>query len=85
MADLNEALTDREREILHFESLSWKQRGAKESEIRSRFRLTPVRYYRALNRLIDREAALEHDPALVNRLRRLRDEGAERRLNVRSL
>ena len=35
--------------------------------------MTPARYYQLLGRLIDEAAALEHDPMLVKRLRRLRD------------
>jgi hypothetical protein len=34
--------------------------------------MSATRYYQVLNALIDREAALAHDPLLVKRLRRLR-------------
>ncbi len=34
--------------------------------------LTPVRYYQRLNQLADTEAALAHNPVLVNRLCRVR-------------
>jgi len=72
MADLTEQLTERERGILEFERLWWKHAGAKDTAIRERFDLTVQRYYVVLNHLIDRPAALEHDPMLVKRLRRQR-------------
>lgn len=65
-------LSDREREILAFERRWWKYAGAKEEAARELFDLTATRYYQVLNALIDTPAALEHDPMLVKRLRRLR-------------
>lgn len=65
-------LTDREREILAFERRWWKYAGAKEEAARELFDLTATRYYQVLNALIDTPAALEHDPMLVKRLRRVR-------------
>jgi uncharacterized protein DUF3263 len=66
------ALADREREILAFERQWWKYAGAKEQAIRELFDMSPTRYYQLVNRLIDKSAALELDPMLVKRLRRLR-------------
>ena len=66
------ALTDRELEILAFESRWWKHAGAKEQAIRDTFALSSTRYYQILNGLLDNPAALEHDPVLIGRLRRLR-------------
>ncbi len=65
-------LTQREREILAFERQWWKYAGAKEQAIRELFELSPTRYYQLVNRLIDKSEALEIDPMLVKRLRRLR-------------
>jgi hypothetical protein len=65
-------LSDRDREILAFERQWWKYAGAKEEAVRELFDLTATRYYQVLNALIDSPAALEHDPMLVKRLRRLR-------------
>jgi hypothetical protein len=65
-------LSDRDREILAFERRWWKYAGAKEEAARELFDLTATRYYQVLNALIDSPAALEHDPMLVKRLRRLR-------------
>lgn len=65
-------LEEREERILVFERQWWKQAGAKEQAIRETFEVTSTRYYQQLNRLLDDPRALEFDPALVNRLRRLR-------------
>lgn len=65
-------LSDRDREILAFERQWWKYAGTKEEAVRGLFALTATRYYQVLNTLIDSPAALEHDPMLVTRLRRLR-------------
>jgi hypothetical protein len=65
-------LTDQEREILAFEREWWRYGTAKEQACRQRFGLTAGDYYQRLSRLIDAEEALEHDPLLVRRLRRLR-------------
>jgi len=68
MADL----TDREQEILAFEREWWRWATAKDRAARDRFGLSATDYYRALSELIDRDEALEHDPLLVRRMRRLR-------------
>ena len=65
-------LTRREREILAFERQWWKYAGAKEQAVKDLFDMSATRYYQVLNALIDREEALEYDPMLVKRLRRLR-------------
>jgi len=68
------ALTETERAILSFEAQWTRHAGAKEEAIRHSLGLTPARYYQLLGRLIDTADALEHDPLLVKRLRRVRDE-----------
>ena len=65
-------LTQRDREILEFERHWWKYAGAKEQAVREKFDMSSTRYYQVLNALIDRPEALEADPLLVRRLRRLR-------------
>jgi hypothetical protein len=65
-------LSQRDRNILDFERQWWKYAGAKESAVREKFDMSSTRYYQVLNALIDRPEALEHDPLLVRRLRRLR-------------
>ncbi|HET8614834.1 MAG TPA: DUF3263 domain-containing protein [Actinomycetales bacterium] len=65
-------LSDREKELLAFERQWWKFAGAKEQAIRELFDMSSTRYYQVLNALIDRTDALEFDPMLVKRLRRMR-------------
>jgi hypothetical protein len=67
-----ESLTPRDCEILAFERQWWKYAGAKEQAVRELFDMSSTRYYQVLNSLIDRPAALAHDPMLVKRLRRMR-------------
>lgn len=66
-----DSLTDTQKETLDLEAQWFATTGCKETAIRG-MGLTPVRYYQLLNRLIDSEAALVHNPAVVNRLLRLR-------------
>ncbi|MFI5932556.1 DUF3263 domain-containing protein [Actinoplanes sp. NPDC051494] len=73
------ALSDREQQILAFEQKWWKHAGAKEQAIRDAFELSSTRYYQLLNGLLDNPAALEHDPVLIGRLRRLRSTRARTR------
>lgn len=72
-------LSERDRAILEFERRWWKYAGAKESAIREQFDMSATRYYQVLNAIIDQPAALAHDPMLVRRLRRLREERQRQR------
>ncbi|QLQ09657.1 MAG: DUF3263 domain-containing protein [Nocardioidaceae bacterium] len=65
-------LSQRDQDILQFERHWWKYAGAKEQAVRENFDMSSTRYYQVLNALIDRPEALEYDPLLVRRLRRLR-------------
>ncbi len=65
-------LSQRDRDILEFERHWWKYAGAKEQAVREKFDMSSTRYYQVLNALIDRPEALQADPLLVRRLRRLR-------------
>jgi hypothetical protein len=77
--DVDVSLPDRDARILDFEREWWKYAGAKEQAIRERFDVSPTRYYQLLNRIIDDEAAVSHDPMLVKRLRRLRSQRQRQR------
>jgi hypothetical protein len=65
-------LPDREAEILDFERSWWKHAGVKEQAIKERFDMSATRYYQLLNELLEKPAAMAHDPILVKRLKRLR-------------
>jgi hypothetical protein len=67
-------LTQRELDVLAFARRRWNHEGAKETAIRELFDCSAVRYYQELNGLLDREEAYLHDPMLLKRLRRQRDE-----------
>ncbi|MDF2509640.1 MAG: hypothetical protein K0Q52_3499 [Microbacterium sp.] len=72
-------LTERDRAILALEVAWPRHSGAKEEIIRARLGMSAARYYQLLARLIESESALEYDPVLVRRLRRIRDSRAMRR------
>jgi hypothetical protein len=80
-------LTERDLELLAFERQWWRHAGAKEQAIKETFGFSATRYYQLLGELIDKPEALERDPMLVKRLRRLRAtrqrERAARRLGMR--
>lgn len=68
----NNGLTDRDIDVLDFERSWWKHAGVKEQAIRERFNMSATRYYQLLNELLENPAAMDHDPILVKRLKRLR-------------
>lgn len=67
-----QALSERERAMLDFERQWWRYAGSKEQAVRDLFDMSATRYYQVLNALIDRAEAVEYDPMLVKRLRRMR-------------
>lgn len=79
MADL----TPDERTMLDFEREWWMLGGRKDDLIRSRLRMSPSTYYRGVQALIERDAALAYDPLTVKRLRRQRDERRRQRVEGR--
>ena len=76
---MDDHLTELDERMLAFERQWWKYPGAKETAVWVQFDMSSTRYYQLLNSLIDRPAALAHDPMLVRRLRRLRDARARQR------
>ncbi|KAA0962869.1 MULTISPECIES: DUF3263 domain-containing protein [Microbacterium] len=72
-------LSERDRAILALETAWPRHGGAKEETIRTQLGMSAARYYQLLGRLIDSDAALEYDPMLVRRLRRIRDSRSFRR------
>lgn len=65
-------LAERERAMLDFERQWWRYAGSKEQAVRDLFDMSATRYYQVLNALIDRPEAVDYDPMLVKRLRRMR-------------
>lgn len=68
-----QALTRAQMEILEFERATWRHAGRREGVILERFGHNAIRHAQIVNHLIDLPAAAEYDPALVRRLRDLRD------------
>lgn len=65
-------LTARELEILAFERHWWRYGVGKDAAIREHLGMGSLDYHQTVNALLDRPEAMEHDPLLVKRLRRLR-------------
>lgn len=65
--------TAEHRSVLDFEKHWWKHQGNKAAQIQARLTMGTARYYRLLNAAIDHPDAVEYDPMLVKRLRRLRE------------
>jgi hypothetical protein len=79
------ALTDRDRAILDFERSWWTETGPKDTAIRERFELSGTRYYQLLTELLDDPDALEYDPLLIRRLRRVRERRRRARVEGRPM
>lgn len=67
------ALSDRDRMVLEFERLRWKYQGVKDAAVLELFGMSSTRYAQVVQWVIEQPDALVYDPALVGRLRRLRD------------
>lgn len=78
-------LTEREQAILDFERSWWTDaEGSKEQAIRARLDLSSGRYYEILNVLLDLRAAMDYDPLVIRRRRRIRDDRRRARFEGRS-
>ena len=62
-----------EMSLIEFERTWWEDDQPKDQAIAEQFSLTTAEYYEQLHALIDSDEALEHDPLVVRRLRRMRD------------
>ena len=67
-----EELSEQDKRILDFERSWWKHAGVKEQAIKDHFEMSATRYYQILNEVLEKTAALDYDPILVKRLKRLR-------------
>ncbi len=79
------SLTERDQRILDFERAWWAEPGVKETAILERFELSASRYYQILGELLDAPEAMQYDPLLVRRLRRMRDNRRRVRFEGRSV
>lgn len=67
-------LSERDRQLLEFEATHPETGPLKNEAIRSQLQLSAARYYQRLERLTDSIEALQFDPLLIHRMRRLREE-----------
>jgi hypothetical protein len=77
-------LSERDAAILDLERSAWMLPGRKEALVRERLGLSPTTYYKLLAALLDDPDALAHDPLVVRRLRRVRDQRRRARYEGRS-
>lgn len=61
-------LTDTQKAMLDLAGQHFKYAGSLEDQAREQFGLTPTRYWQEINRIIDTQAAHQHNPALARRL-----------------
>lgn len=78
-------LSERDRAILDFEGSWWHAPGSKQDAIRASLALSPTRYYRLLNGLVESTAAADYAPLVVRRLRRAHDRRRRQRFEGRGL
>ncbi len=74
-------ITERQVAILELERTWWQSDEPKEQVIRARFHCSPDEYHAELNEVLELPEALDHDPLVVQRLRRQRDRRRRDRLN----
>ena len=78
------ALSDQERTILDFERGWILEEGSKDAAIRQRLGISPARYYRVRQALLDSPEALAYDPLLIRRLQRAGEHRRRARFEGRS-
>lgn len=76
-------LSPRDRAILDFERNWRREPRPKETAIREHLRMSPSRYYRLLNALLDDHDALAYDPLTVKRAQRVRNQRRRVRIEGR--
>ncbi|MEX0825378.1 MAG: DUF3263 domain-containing protein [Acidimicrobiia bacterium] len=74
-------LTDADKAVLDFEGSWWTYPGPKDRAIREYLGMSSTRYYQALRRLMDDPAAERVAPLIVRRLRRVREQARQRRVD----
>lgn len=67
--------------MLDFERSWWNHSEPRDQVIRARFQCSPDEYHAELTKVLDDEAAMQHDPLVVRRLKRLRRRARKARLD----
>lgn len=77
--EASEALTELDLAIVAIEKQRWRFGGAKVATIQETLGWSETRYYQVLNAMLDRPEVERAEPALVHRLRRIRERRAAAR------
>ena len=74
-------LSERHAAMLDFERSWWNNDEPRDQVIRARFQCSPDEYHAELTMVLDDSAAMDHDPLVVRRLKRLRLRARKARLD----
>ena len=74
-------LSERSAAMLDFERAWWNIDEPRDQVIRARFQCSPEEYHAELTTVLDDPAAMDHDPLVVRRLKRLRLRARKARLD----
>ena len=74
-------LDERSAAMLDFERAWWNNDEPRDQVIRARFQCSPEEYHAELTKVLDDPAAMDHDPLVVRRLKRLRLRARKARLD----
>jgi hypothetical protein len=80
-ANLSWMLSERSAAMLDFERAWWNIEESRDQVIRARFQCSPEEYHAELTTVLDDPAAMDHDPLVVRRLKRLRIRARKARLD----
>ena len=70
--------------MLDFERDWWNNNDPRDQVIRARFQCSPDEYHAELTKVLDDPAAMDHDPLVVRRLKRMRVRARRARLEATS-
>ena len=73
-------LSERHAAMLDFERSWWNADQPRDHEIRARFQCSPEEYHAELTAVLEDPAAMDHDPLVVRRMKRLRVRARQARL-----
>ncbi|KIE52328.1 MAG: DUF3263 domain-containing protein [Acidimicrobiaceae bacterium] len=65
-------LTERQIAIIEFERTAWEVEISKEKAIRQTFAISPSRYYKIRDELLDLPESMHYDPLVIKRLQKQR-------------
>jgi len=75
-------LSERHAAMLDFERSWWNNDEPRDHVVRARFQCSPEEYHAELTAVLDDPAAMDHDPLVVRRLKRLRLRARKARIDA---